>query len=292
MKRALFATLLFASGCCNVPPPVSRVPTGQAAIDRMRATLAGCNGVRANAVTLEISKTYALIFSASVRTDFRYYASLPSRLRMDVVSPFGVVLATMTADGDRFALADLRDGRFYVGPARACAVERLARVPVPPHALVSILRGEAPVLVHDRADIAWSRRGHYVVTIPSTRDASEEILLAPAPEDFGKPWNEQRLRVVGVTVRQHGDVLYEVELSDHTPAPMAEPYIDETGLEPPIPPSGPKCSADLPRVIRIDVPEATVELRTKEVVWNPPLPEGIFAQAPDPGLALVRLRCE
>ena len=49
----------------------------------------------------------------------------------------------------QFALADLRDKRFYVGPAAACNIARLTSVPVPGHVLVDLLRGEAPVLKHD-----------------------------------------------------------------------------------------------------------------------------------------------
>ena len=31
---------------------------------------------------------------------------------------------------------------------------------------------------------------------------------------------------------------------------------------------------------------------TKDVTWNPPLPEGIFEQQPQPGLLVTPVRCE
>ena len=44
-----------------------------------------------------------------------------------------------------------------------------------------MLHGEAPVLKHEpqQVAIAWSGKGYYVVTIPSTREADEEIHMAP-----------------------------------------------------------------------------------------------------------------
>ena len=66
-----------------------------------------------------------------VRADLMLYAARPAQLRMDVVSPFGVTLATLTSDGQRFGLTDLRDKVFYEGPARACNIARLTTLPVP-----------------------------------------------------------------------------------------------------------------------------------------------------------------
>ena len=48
--------------------------------------------------------------------------------------------------------------RFLHGPASACNLARLTQVPVPGHALVYLLRGEAPLLARDPqqpATISW-----------------------------------------------------------------------------------------------------------------------------------------
>jgi hypothetical protein len=224
------------------------------------------------------------------------FAARPDSVRLDVVSPFGVALATLTSDGARFALADLRDRRFYVGPASACNIARLTTVPVPGHVLVDLLRGEAPVLVHPSVapTMAWSTDGYWVVRIESTRGAREEIHLAPRPGDWALPWDRQRLRVLDVRVEQQGYVLYHAELSDHAPAQTAGPRIDPDNLEPPIPPSGPVCDAEIPRHIHVEVPspEADIRFVYGQLTWNPPLPAGTFEQPPLAGTTPTPVTCE
>jgi hypothetical protein len=215
---------------------------------------------------------------------------------MDVVSPFGVTLATLTSDGDKFSLYDLREKRFFYGPASACNIARLTTVPMPGHVLVSLLRGAAPVLKHapENAKIEWDSSGYYVVTIQGTNGAEQTIKVAPHPADFGLPWEKQRLRVLDVEVKQQGIVVFHAELEDHKPAPMAGPQIDPDGIDPPIPPSGPACNAELPRRIHVEVPgkDEDVLFRYDSVTWNPPLPQGTFTQPVPPGIPAERVTCE
>jgi hypothetical protein len=256
----------------------------------MHATLACAHGVQAGATIDHVGR------EGRVRGDLLLYAARPARLRMDVVSPFGVALATLTSDGSRFALADLRDRRFFVGPARACNIARLTTVAVPGHVLVDLLRGEAPVLKHEPAAtaIAWSPRGYWVVTIGGSRGASEEIHLAPRPEDWALPWSRQHMRVVGLRLQQQGYELYRADLSDHIATSTAGPRIDPDGLGPPIPPSGPSCDAEIPRKIHVEVPSPASDVRFlyRQAHWNPPLPEGIFDQPQPPGTTLEPVTCE
>ncbi len=230
------------------------------------------------------------------RGDLLLFAARPARVRLDIVSPFGVALATLTADGARFALADLREKRFYVGPASACNIARLTAVPVPGHVLVDLLRGEAPVLRHtpQATTITWNPRGYWVLRIPSASEAREEIHLAPRPDDWAKPWQEQRMRVLDVRVEQQQYVLYHAELSDHARAPTAPPRVDPDGLAPPVAPSGPLCDAEIPAKIHMEVPdpEADVRFHYQDVKWNPPLPEGTFEQQAPPGIPAELVNCE
>jgi hypothetical protein len=215
---------------------------------------------------------------------------------MDVVSPFGVTLATLTSDGDRFTLYDLKEKRFFYGPASACNIARLTSIPLPPHVLVSLLRGEAPVLKHDAKDttIAWDSDGYYVVTIRGANQTEETLKVQPLPSDFALPWEQQRLRLIGVEVKQEGVVLYDARLEGHRPAPMDRPRIDPDGIDPPIPVSGPTCTAELPRTIRVEVPTsgADVLFRYEDVTWNPPLPEGLFTQPVPPGVGVEHVTCD
>jgi hypothetical protein len=288
-RRSLLLASLFAVGC-GLPPPKSQPPTADDAIARMRASVSCGNGVQVTAKIDHFGK------QGRVRGDLWLYAMRGARLRMDAISPFGVNLATLTTDGQTFSLADLREKQFYVGPAKSCNLARLTTVPIPGPALVGFLRGEAPVLVHDKnaATIEWRGKGHYLLRIPSTRGAEELLALAPHPDDRDKPWQEQRLRVTEVTITQQGYVLYHAELSEHAAAPMALPRIDEAGIDPPVPPSGPQCTAELPRKIHLEVPggQQDVLFRYDQVTWNPPLTEGLFAQPTPAGMPISRVDCE
>jgi hypothetical protein len=280
---------LAGCGCASVPPPASQLPSGQAALDRMHATYAPCNGVQADA------KIDHFGARGRVRGNLLMFAMRAASLRMDVMAPPPLMqpIATLTTDGAAFAFNDLRQKRFVVGPATACNIALLTTVAIPGHALVELLHGEAPVLKHtpDAATIEWSGKGYYIVKIPSTRDAREEIHIAPRPDDWAKPWGEQRMRVVDVLVEQQGFVLYHAELEDYFSAPMATPQIDDAGIDPPIPVSGPLCDAEVPRKIHIEVPakDDDVQFKYESIKWNPPLPAGTFLQEQPNGMRVERV---
>lgn len=286
---ALLALLTFASGC-GTPPPASRVPTARAAVDRVLSTQDCGAGIHAAAKIDHFGK------GGRVRGDLLAFAVWPDLLRMDVVSPFGATIATLASDGQKFSLYDMREKRFYYGPASACNIARLTTVPMPGHVLVSLLRGAAPVLKHEPGNesIEWDSGGYYVVKIKGTNGSEETVKVAPHPADFGKPWEQQRLRVLDVEVKQQGIVLFHAELSDHKPAPMSGPRVDPDGIDPPLQPSGPVCTAELPRRIHVEVPgkDEDVLFRYDNVTWNPPLPEGVFTQPTPPGVEVLRVNCD
>ena len=290
--RALFLTLstslLF--GCPASAPPASRFPSADAALKRLHDTQACGTGVHASAKIDHFGQ------DGRVRVAMLLFASSPASLHLDAVSPFGIALATLTANRESFALADLREKRFFVGPAEPCNIARLTQVPIPGHALVSLLRGDAPVLQHSAGTILW-QHGRYEIDLPGNRDSSEQVWLDVHPDDRAKPWSEQRVRLRGVTVRQFDGVLYRATLDDHAPAEMSKPREDPDGLPGELaerlPPSGPECHAELPRNVHVEVPagKSDLLLRYDEVAWNPPLPPGVFEQQNPGGLARTEVGC-
>lgn len=282
------------SAACGGPPP-SQFPNADAALERMRATQSCSRGVRADA------KIDYFGDEGRVRTSALFFAVRPESVRFDVLAPSNLGMALiLTSDGERFALADKLNGVFLNGPARTCNVERFTQVPVPPHALVTLLGGEAPVLVHQpaQATIEWDGAflggGAYEVSIRSKHEATQTIRLEPYDADWDKPWKDQRLRVVEVRVQQRDYVLYEAYLKDYEPAHTAKPFVDPDGLSGDIPPSGPKCDAELPRSVRIEVPEQDKDLtmRIKSIEHNPPLLSGTFVQTPSGGMKVQQSYCE
>jgi hypothetical protein len=278
-RSGLLLGVLTLAGC-GQPPPPSVFPTAEAALGRMRSSYACADGVQGTA-KLDV-------FSPRGRVKGETYllALLPERVRFDVVSAFGVTLYTLTSDGRDFKMLDLEQKQFLEGPAKPCNLARLTQIPVPGHALVSLLRGEAPVLLHapGSGQIEWSDSGYYRVLLTGQHQASEEIRLRVHPDDWLKPYGEQRVRVSRVLVSQAGRELYDVELGEHRSVSTASPRVDEDGLEEPIPPSGPSCDAEIPHRIRMRVPHTSddVLLEYSEAKWNPPLLEGSFTQ-PQPG---------
>ncbi len=287
----LALTCAIVGSGCGTPPPPSRLPSARSAFDRVHATQDCGLGIHASAKIDHFGK------GGRVRGDVLLFAIWPARLRMDIVSPFGVTLATLTSDGERFTLNDLREHRFLHGPATACNIARLTSVPIPAHVLVSLLRGEAPVLEHageTETSIEWDSGGYYVVKVKGTTGAEQRVKIAPHPDDRDLPWDKQRLRVLDVEVKQENIVLYHAELSDHKPTAMSKAIVDPDNLEPPTLPSGPTCTAELPRRIHVEVPgsDADVLFRYDNVTWNPPLPEGTFTQPVPPGVHVERVTCE
>jgi hypothetical protein len=273
---------------CSRPPPVSRFPTADAAIGRMRSTYACSRGLVGE------SKVDYFLEHRRVRGGMLFVTSRPERLRFDVVSPFGITLSTLTSDGREFALLDMTNKQFVMGPATECNVARFLRVPVPPFALVALLAGEAPVLVHEAsaAQLSWDS-GSYLLQIDSRYGANERIRLEPTPSDWDKPWGEQRIRVTEVTVAQQGIELYRAELDDFRATNTAPPRQDPDGIDPDVPPSGPECRAEVPRHVHIvsDASAQDVLIVHKDVSHNPPLTEGLFRQAPPNGVKVHTSMC-
>ena len=283
MRDLACAAVLFAAfltGCPSVRPPPSQFPTADAALDRMESTYACVNGVQGTAKIDHFSPR------GRIRGDVYILAVNPDRVRFDIVSPFGATLYTLTSNGTTFQMLDVKEKQFLHGPASACNLARLTQVPVPGHALVSLLRGEAPVLLHQPGDasITWDDEGFYRLLLRSTRDASEEIHIGVHPADFGKPWSEQRVRVLDVRVAQRGIDLYHAELKNHEPIKTAPPREDPDGIDEPVPPIGGACVAEIPRSIRMRVPHTDddVIFQYKDARWNPPIIPGTFRQ-PVPG---------
>jgi hypothetical protein len=266
---------------CGKPPPASLFPDGEAALARMHATYACTRGVGAEAKLDYIGP------GGRVRGNVLYLAAAPARLRLDLFSPFGAMLSTLTSDGASFRLADTTKREFWRGPANACNMARFTRIRLPPSVLVDLFRGEAPVLKHpgSPAQGAWDG-GRYVVRVAGAHGATERIELEPIPADFERPWAEQRVRVLGVAVEQQGVPLYSVTMADHKKTLTAPPRVDPDGIDPPVPPSGPACEAELPRRLHIEVPgeDHDLVIAVVEASHNPPLVSGVFTQEEQPGM--------
>lgn len=291
MTRALaLACVLLAglTGCQRAAPP-SRFPSAQSLLSRLHEQQSCSRGLAGEGKLDYFGK------EGRVRGSVLFMAQSPEQVRLDVISPFGATISTLTSDGKRFALYDLRQKVFLHGPANACNLAHFTHVPMPPHALVSLLRGEPPLLTPGPAPatLVWEG-GRYVIRIQSKHQATEEIAISPADDDYDKPYAEQRVELASVEVRQQDYVLYRAELEDHQPTLTAPPRSDPDGIDPDIPPSGPACSARIPRRLHLEVPaeEQDLLLSVSEVAHNPPLRPGAFEQRPPGGVVVRSSPCQ
>ena len=286
---------LLLGGCYGAPrTPLS---SARSALDRLQEQTSCSRAVQGEA---------SLAFSGEgrrLRGKVMYLAEAPARLRFDVFSPFGVTLSTLTSDGERFSLYNLQERSFLYGPAETCNVQKFTQVPVPAEVLVELLRGRPPVLEHapEQATIRFRRRflagGRYEIELFGANQTHEQITLGLFPEDFDRPPEQQRLRLLGVRVEQAGRGLYEVTLSGHRPAQRAsqEPTAEEVAMGvSPLPPSGPACDAEIPGKLKVYVPQTGYELGidNQEVFHNPPLSAMSFQQNRPSGVSVHRSTCD
>ena len=95
-------------------------------------------------------------------------------------------------------------------------------------------------------------------------------------------------------MNQRGVDLYQAEMGNHEPARTAEARTDPDGVDEPVPPSGGACDAELPRSIRMRVPntQEDVIFQYKEAKWNPPIVPGAFQQPVPSGVNRVFVTCQ
>jgi hypothetical protein len=279
---------LAGAGCARSAPP-SRFPDAASLLARLHEEQACSRGLSGEGKLDYFGK------EGRVRGSVLFLASSPDSVRLDVVSPFGATISTLTSNGKDFSLYDLRQKVFLHGPANACNLGRFTHVPMPPHALVSLLRGEPPLLTYAPPDASLSwEGGRYVVRIRSKYEATEEIAISPADADYDKPYSQQRLSLSSVEVKQQQYVLYRAELEQHDPASTAPPRSDPDGIDPDVPPSGPECRASLPRRLHLEVPaeEQDLVLSISEIAHNPPLKGRPFEQSPPRGVVVRSSPCQ
>ena len=289
MAPVRFALLIVASaalGCGSLPPPKSAPPSAELALSSLRHDHGCGTAARAEAVLTLVSPT------ASFRGDANLLVAHLARLRLEVQTTFGVALLQLAAN-DELAAVDPRNRVFSEGPNDACTLHAWLGLPIPPALLVTVLRGNVPVIEHESSRIAWRGDGAWELTLEG--QGLVQVIELTVPGDArDAPWDGQRLELRMAEVRYDGRVLWRLETDKHATAPLAPPLVDPDGLDEPVPPSGPACTATLPRRVVLTLPERNASLRLdlRNVAWNPPLTPGAFAMSVPEGFRRERLRCE
>lgn len=291
----LLVASLFVLACA--PPPRLRHASASSLLSRLEQQSA-CSRAVLGEAKLHVSGPFL-----DVQQDLLYRAEVPDKLRLDLFSSLGVTLSTLSTESGNLAVYDLAQKSFFYGPANSCNLERFARVRVSPFALVELLRGRAPVVVHQNEDVRVRfvrplfSAGYYEVRIRGEHEIVQLLRIEVAPGDLERALEEQRLRLRLVRVKQAGKLLYEVKLRDYSAAKRPELQLSqqdrEMGLPEPVP-SGPQCHAELPGELSFFMGEGAYRLVVvnEERVHNPAAVVGAYRQEVPPGLRAQRATCE
>ena len=125
----------------------------------------------------------------------------PVAVRFEALSPTGDFLALLTSDGTRFASFQRGDGRCYEGPPCPANVGRLLPIGLPGDSIVSLLLGEAPLIPHETAEVAFNREtGRYDVTLVAPGGRERELIA----------FDTEDLAAREATVWREGDLLFRL----------------------------------------------------------------------------------
>jgi outer membrane lipoprotein-sorting protein len=150
IRASLICCTLLLLGC--PPPPAQRPyppPSAAQLLASLRARAEHLRSLRATAKVDHLADG-----RQRVKVRVSMLLARPDKLRFEAESPLGGTLAYLTANGHDFALLDVRQNRFLVGPANTCNVARLIRLTLPPEDVVTMLLGDVP-LVSDTAEVSW-----------------------------------------------------------------------------------------------------------------------------------------
>jgi hypothetical protein len=190
------------------------------------------------------------------------FAEEPGRLRVDLMSPFGSTLAVLTADGAAFRLSDMRESRYYEGPAEPCNIARLIGVPLAPEDVVAALSGSTPV-IEGAPRVEWDGGGFYRVKIEGG-GLAQTLEIGPSRRVL--PLRRSRLE-------RGGEVVFDIAF---------DRWLDVGG-------------ASVPHEIRVEMPRDKAELLVRydegAVEVNVDLPDDAFTQSAPPGFATESVVC-
>lgn len=204
----------------------------------------------------------------------------PARVRFDAMTQFGPA-AVLTSDGVEFALTDLRDNRYFVGPPCAENIERLLGLPLTGEEVALFLFGETPLLDAPSEDVVCEG-GHYTVTRRADDGRTQVLTLEVRQGDELLPPEGQHLRLRSSEVHAaDGTLEWRVRYDDH--------HV----VEDPADTESPHRGVAMPFTVRFELPSRDIDtlVRFSSIELNPSIPEDAFHQSPREGLAVEPVEC-
>jgi hypothetical protein len=264
MRRLPFVVALLWLAGCRVPPPAVRPyppPTAEQLLSSVRARDARIFSLRAETKVEE-----KLPNGQHGKVKVSILAARVGKLRLEAEGPLGSPVATLTSDGNHFALLDTRQNRFLVGSANACNVARLIQIEIEPESVVEVLLGGAPLPMDVQSSgVSWdpSKGGREVLELRSG-DGAREVLRLDSKD---RQWDV----VEGERYDARGRLLWRLR---------HESFEAVGGVR-------------LPRLTTFEQPprKATARIKFRELEPNVTPPEGVFEMEPPSGIAPELVIC-
>lgn len=267
VRSLVIAALFLCAGCPHVIRPA--YPWRDA-----RGVVAAHDSMRARITTLTASARaeHRGGPEGRVRGRVSLMVARPDRVRFEVWTQIGPI-ATLTSDGEHFALTDQRQNRFLRGPSCPSNIERLVGMRLAAADATRVLLGSAPRIDATGQTIALNTAGHYLVTLTAGDGTREELELAIRDVDERAPPMEQRLRLVRAEV-------YERDGRTRWRATYAD-FRVQAGVA-------------IPLTVHFeDVAHGTdTWLRFEDVTLDRTPPADAFTQDPAPGLRVEEVGCD
>jgi len=214
-----------------------------------------------------------------IRGTVLMFIARPDRVRFDAMTQFGPA-AVLTSDGDRFALMDLRENRFYEGPTCPANIERLLGLRFSSTEVTRLLLGETPRIEAEERRIRCEG-GSYHVELLAEDGRRQELVLEVRDQDLTAPPESQRMRLKRSEVfSADGQTEWRVTYDDY--AFIADPD-DEAGR-----------GVVLPFRVRFEDPSRDIDtlVRFSRIDLNVEIPAGAFRQETRPGLEVHAVSCD
>lgn len=261
------ASCWLLSGCPRPPVLVRPYPTPTAAelVAHVQKGRAGLFALRARAKA-DVSSS-----EGSVKVDIAMIAARPQRLRLAAENSLTGPLLTLSTDGEKFQLLDVRQNRFESGVVSPCNMLRILGVGLHPSQVIEVLLGGVPFLANPTGmEVAWDGRdgGREVLTLRNDLGHVEVIAL----QAEGRTWDVREAEGRDAT----GQIVWRLRHETFNDEPLSNSSDDAK------PASGP--TVRLPKVTSIEDPphKSNVRLRWREREMNPQVNPEIFTMtAPD-----------
>ena len=245
-----------AAACGPVPKPKNAYASGEGILNDFADRRKGISSFR---ITGRVDH-----FGEAHRVQGKTYlfAILPKKLRIELVSPFGSPLTVLTVNDQAFAMHDVREGKYYAGPADPCNIARLIKISLPVEDVVRILVGNTP-LIKGTTDVTWDSEGFYRVEI-SDGERTQKLKIDK---------DHQTLPLISSTLEDKDGLIFDIAYSKWRPVQ----------------------GTLVPHEIRVKMPREKTDLLIKYdvdgVELNVPLPNDAWSQTPPAGIIPEQVTC-